>query len=213
MWRNDIKCKYMFRFIEKNLARKGLIRNNVLGDYIHKITALSVRGQWVNTCIHFWHPFKVSHRHLVLIWYSLYYCLGQITKIFIAIINTLRPEKMAANLQTILSMNSTGFTPMICTSMGLLPATWNCGLRIHREWRGRFPHHRFQRKPLVNDPGMHQGTCVTHAPWYMSGSLTRGGRVNVPGIPGPCATHNFTYLVRGPSVHLSLGQTWSESAF
>ena len=87
--------------------------------------------------------------------------------------------------------------------MGLLPDTWNCGLRIRREWRERFPYHRFQRKPLVNDPGMHQGTCVTHAPWYMSGSLTGGGRVNVPGIPGPCATCNFTYLVRGPSVHLS----------
>ena len=27
--------------------------------------------------------------------------------------------------------------------------------------------------------------------------LTRGGGENVPGIPGACATHNFTYLVRG----------------
>ena len=32
----------------------------------------------------------------------------------------------------------------------------------------------------------------------MSGSLTHGGGENVPGIPGACATHNFTYLVRGP---------------
>ena len=31
-----------------------------------------------------------------------------------------------------------------------------------------------------------------------SGSLTRDGGENVPGIPGACATRNFTYLVRGP---------------
>ena len=32
----------------------------------------------------------------------------------------------------------------------------------------------------------------------MSVSLTRGGGVNVPGIPGACSTLNVTYLVRGP---------------
>ena len=47
-----------------------------------------------------------------------------------------------------------------------------------------FPCRRFQRKPLVSDPGMHHGTCVTHVPWCMSGSLTCGDRENVPGIPG-----------------------------
>ena len=61
-----------------------------------------------------------------------------------------------------------------------------------------FPRRRFQRKPLVSDPGMHHDTCVTHVPWCMSGSLTRGGGENVPGIPGACATRNFMYLVRGP---------------
>ena len=69
---------------------------------------------------------------------------------------------------------------------------------IRRECRERFPHHQLQRKPLVYDPGMHHGTCVTHVPWCMSGSLTRGGGKNVPGTPGACATRNFTYLVRGP---------------
>ena len=69
--------------------------------------------------------------------------------------------------------------------MGLLPDTQNRGLRMRRECRERFPQHRLQRKPLVSDPGMHHGTCVTHVPWYMSGSLTRvGGKKNVPGIPG-----------------------------
>ena len=51
-----------------------------------------------------------------------------------------------------------------------------------------FPHRRFRRKPLVSDPGMYHGTCVTHVPWCMSGSLTCGGGENVPGIPGACAT-------------------------
>ena len=49
------------------------------------------------------------------------------------------------------------------------------------------PCRRFQRKPLVSDPGMHHGTCVTHVPWCMSRSLTCGDRENVPGIPGACA--------------------------
>ena len=44
---------------------------------------------------------------------------------------------------------------------------------MHRE---RFPRHRFQRKPLVIDPGMHHGTCVTHVPWCISGSLTQHSR-------------------------------------
>ena len=32
-----------------------------------------------------------------------------------------------------------------------------------------FPCHRHQRKPLVSDPCMHHGTCVTHVPWCMPG--------------------------------------------
>ena len=82
--------------------------------------------------------------------------------------------------------------------MGLLPDTKNCVLRMGRECLERFPRHRLQRKPLVSDTGMHHGTCVTHVPWCMSGSLTRGGGENVPGIPGACATCNFKYLARGP---------------
>ena len=50
-----------------------------------------------------------------------------------------------------------------------------------------FPRRRFRRKPLFSDPGMHHGTCVTHVPWCMSGSLTCGDGENVPGIPGACA--------------------------
>ena len=83
-------------------------------------------------------------------------------------------------------------------AMGLLPDTKNCGLRMRQECRESFPRHRLQRKQLVSNPGMHHGTCVTHVPWCMSGSLTRGGGEVVPGIPGACATRNFAYLVRGP---------------
>ena len=74
-------------------------------------------------------------------------------------------------------------------SMDLLPDTQNCGLRMLRKCRERFPRHRLQRKPLDSDPGMH--------PWCMTGSLTRGGGEN---IPGACATRNFAYLVRGPYI-------------
>ena len=45
------------------------------------------------------------------------------------------------------------------------------------------PPSRFQGKPLLSDPGMHHGKCVTHVPWCMSGSLSRGDRENVPDIP------------------------------
>ena len=59
----------------------------------------------------------------------------------------------------------------------------------------------FSSPPRVSDPDMHHGTCVTHVPWWMPGSLTSGflcGGENVPGIPGACTIHNFTYLARGP---------------
>ena len=53
--------------------------------------------------------------------------------------------------------------------MGLLPDTQNCGLRMRQEWRERFP-----RLCGLSDPDMHHGTCVTHVPWCMPGSLTNG---------------------------------------
>ena len=89
------------------------------------------------------------------------------------------------------------------SSMGLLPNTQNCGLRMRRECRERVLRHRFQRKPLDSDPDMHHGTCVKHVPWCTSGSLTNDGGENIPGIPGACATRNFAYLVRGPCPQLN----------
>ena len=60
-----------------------------------------------------------------------------------------------------------------------------------------FPRRRIQGKRQVSDPGMHHGTCVTHVPWCMSGSLIRSGGENVSGVPRACVIHNFTYLARG----------------
>ena len=62
----------------------------------------------------------------------------------------------------------------------------------------------FSQPPWVSDPDMHHGTCVTHVPWCMPGSVITGffwsqWRVNIPIIPGACATHSFTYLVRAHS--------------
>ena len=85
-----------------------------------------------------------------------------------------------------------------CGGMVLLPFTQNYRFRMRREGMERFPRLRFQKKPRISDPGMHHGTCDTHVPWCMSGSLIRGGGENVSGIPGACATRNFGYLVRGP---------------
>ena len=45
------------------------------------------------------------------------------------------------------------------------------------------PRRRLQRKPLVSDPGMHHGTCVTHVPWCMSGSFNCGDGETFPAFP------------------------------
>ena len=82
---------------------------------------------------------------------------------------------------------------VIWHAMGLLPDTWNYGLR-----RERFSRHR----------GLAITTCITACAWrtcrdacrdrWLVASFEVGGGENVPGIPGACATRNFTYLVRGP---------------
>ena len=71
-------------------------------------------------------------------------------------------------------------------------------MRMRQEWRERFHRHRVQRKQLGIDPGMHHGTCVSHVPWCMSGSLTRVCGENDTDIPNARTTRYFTYLARGP---------------
>ena len=70
---------------------------------------------------------------------------------------------------------------------------------MRRECRERFPRHRLQKKPLVSDHGMRHARAVMHV-----GIATSGGGENVPGIPGACATRNFTYLVRDPYVMMHI---------
>ena len=63
----------------------------------------------------------------------------------------------------------------------------------------------FSTSPWVSDPDMHHGTCVMHGPRCMPGTLASGFLWSrwwrkVPGIPGACATHHFTYLTRDPCI-------------
>ena len=61
----------------------------------------------------------------------------------------------------------------------------------------------FSPPPWINDPGMHHGTCVTHVPWCMPGSLVSGFLWSR--LRGKRSRHSrrmrnphFTYLARGP---------------
>ena len=62
--------------------------------------------------------------------------------------------------------------------------TWNAG--------NVFP------QPWVTDPVMHHGTCVTHVPSCMPGSLTSGFLWSRCRWKHARRMRNFTYLVRGP---------------
>ena len=97
---------------------------------------------------------------------------------------------------------------------------------MRQECQERFLCHRLQMKLPVSDPGMHHGTCVTHVPWCMSGSLTHGDGENAPSIPGACTTHNITYLSSSPwtldtpykispwsSHHQAQPRLWSMTSF
>ena len=82
----------------------------------------------------------------------------------------------------------------LCNASSHWPSPWAsyqirkiAGCACARNAGKVFPRRRFQRKPLVSDPGMHHGTCVTHVPWCMSRSLTCVDGENVPGIPRACA--------------------------
>ena len=93
---------------------------------------------------------------------------------------------------TVLCMIQIKTLDILCTSRMFVPwASYQiykiAGCACAGDAGNVFPRRRFQRKPLVSDPGMHHGTCVTHVPWCMPGSLTCGDGENVPGIPGACA--------------------------
>ena len=88
-------------------------------------------------------------------------------------------------------------------AMGLLPDTENCGLRTRRECRERYPRHRLQRKPQISDHHMHHGKCVSHVPWCMSESLTRGGGETFSALPA-YAHPQFKVSCKRPIFHLTV---------
>ena len=68
--------------------------------------------------------------------------------------------------------------------------------------------------PHVGDPDMHNGTCRgVCRDRSLAVSFGVGGRENVPGIPGACATRNFTYLETGPYNSLRPGTASSSDTY
>ena len=59
------------------------------------------------------------------------------------------------------------------STIGLLPDTTNCGLRMRRECRERFLCHQLQRKSLVSDHGMHH-VGIANPRWW--GKRSRNSR-------------------------------------
>ena len=82
--------------------------------------------------------------------------------------------------------------------MGLLPDTQNCGCACAGNAGNVFP-------VTAGERSRHASRHVRHARAVMHAGIANqrfhlksAAGENVPGIPGACATGNFTYLVRGP---------------
>ena len=88
-------------------------------------------------------------------------------------------------------------------SMGLLPDTQNCGCACAGNAGNVFPVTAGKRS-------RHASRHVRHARAVMHAGIANllyplksAAGENVPGIPGACATCNFTYLVRGPCLNFN----------
>ena len=92
--------------------------------------------------------------------------------------------------------SSTCRLPML--TMGLLPDTQNCGCACAGNAGNVFPVTAGKRSRHASRHVRH-ARAVMHAGIanYRFPLISTAGE-NVPGIPGACATCNFTYLVRGP---------------
>ena len=69
---------------------------------------------------------------------------------------------------------------------------------MRRECRERFPRHRELTIPTCITARASRTCCDACRDGYLAVAFEVGGGENVSGIPGACATRNFTYLVRGP---------------
>ena len=67
----------------------------------------------------------------------------------------------------------TGAWPAV-TACSILPAWASCQIRKIAGAHAPGMPETFSPSPQVSDPDMHHGTCVTHVPWCMPGSLTSG---------------------------------------
>ena len=92
------------------------------------------------------------------------------------------------------------FCDLDCLAMGLLPNTSNCGCACAGNAGNVFP-------ATAGKQSRHASRHVRDARVVMHAGIANscfplnsaaGG--NVPGIPGACATRDFTYLVRGPYI-------------
>ena len=82
--------------------------------------------------------------------------------------------------------------------MGLLPNTSNCGCACVGNAGNVFPATAGKQSRHASRH-VRDGRAVMHARIANSRFLLNSAAgENVPGIPGACATRNFTYLVRGP---------------
>ena len=88
--------------------------------------------------------------------------------------------------------------------MGLLQFHGVCSYVISRVAHAPEMPGTFSPPPRVSDLDMHHGTCVTHVPWCIPGSLTSGFLWNLwrgkryTGIPGRMYNPQFYILAKGP---------------
>ena len=125
-------------------------------------------SQISHKAVQIYKPFPIDHDdpdqlHLPLRHISILYYKAHIV-VFKFWINSSERLMFNAVLCQILTAN------IICASalMGILPDTQIAGAHAPG-----MPG-TFSPSPQVSDPDMHHGTCVTHVPWCMPGSLTSG---------------------------------------
>ena len=112
-----------------------------------------------------------------------------------------RPECVKNKIRGSGARNPIEFRSSVCDNTDLLLYSYNGPLPSYLKLRvvhAPGMSGTYSPPPLVSDPDMHRGTCVTQVPWCMPGSLTSNflwsrWRGNIPGIPGGCATQNFRW--------------------
>ena len=86
-------------------------------------------------------------------------------------------------------------------TMGLLPDTQNCGCACAGNAGNVFPVTAGKRSRHASRHVRHARAVMHAGIANLRYPLKSAAGENVPGIPGACATCNFTYLVRGPWNH------------